>query len=198
MSQADEGLRPQKRYLRITVLVIVDPSCDTPYFTIRQHLSSLIMRLFMTALALALIAISTATSIIVPGGRRRQPYSHPEFIRQAMPAFRPFDSGFIYVPLGITSGVPEWNLTITDDTKPIWYYCKQLGLMPHCTAAGMVGAINAPTSGSETFTAFQQAAKASPGTPGQQEGTLEGQGASASSPPGPFPPGATGYGVPTS
>jgi hypothetical protein len=28
-----------------------------------------------------------------------------------------FDSGFIYVPLGITSGVPEWNLTITDDTK---------------------------------------------------------------------------------
>ncbi|KIM83598.1 hypothetical protein PILCRDRAFT_88015 [Piloderma croceum F 1598] len=89
-----------------------------------------------------------------------------------------FDSGFIYVPSNITYGFPEWNLTITDDTKPIWYYCKQLVHLPHCTAAGMVGfsyrAINAPTSGSETFAAFQQAAKNSTGIPGQQEGTLKG------------------------
>jgi len=27
-----------------------------------------------------------------------------------------FDSGFIYIPSGVKSGFPEWNLTITDDS----------------------------------------------------------------------------------
>jgi len=68
-----------------------------------------------------------------------------------------FDSGFIYVPSGVKSGFPEWNLTITDDstrkyrslTDPfmsdywsryaaIWFYCKQLAPGPHCIS-GMVG-----------------------------------------------------------
>ena len=69
-----------------------------------------------------------------------------------------FDSGWIYVPQGISSGFPVWNLTITDDSKrkhhprstylraridhhfpAIWYYCKQLVPAPHCNQGGMVG-----------------------------------------------------------
>jgi len=107
-----------------------------------------------------------------------------------------FDSGLIYLPPGIKSGFPEWNLTITDDSTPIWFYCKQLIPGPHCTS-GMVGAINAPTSGNNTYSSFSSAAKSSTGNPGQGEGGLAGQGASASVPPGPFPSGATGYSVPT-
>lgn len=107
-----------------------------------------------------------------------------------------FDSGFIYVPSGVKSGFPVWNLTITDDSKPIWFYCKQLIPAPHCTS-GMVGAINAPTSGNNTYSAFLSAAKSSSGNPGQGEGSLAGQGALASAPPGPFPSGATGYSIPT-
>ncbi|KAI0792251.1 hypothetical protein C8Q75DRAFT_589095 [Abortiporus biennis] len=49
-----------------------------------------------------------------------------------------FDSGYIQIPAGTTGGFPTWNLTITDDTKPIWFFCAQLAPAPHCTA-GMVG-----------------------------------------------------------
>jgi len=108
-----------------------------------------------------------------------------------------FDSGFIYVPSGLSSDIPEWNLTITDDSKPIWFYCQQLSPAPHCNGAGMVGSINAPSSGENNFTAFQSAARSSSGAPGQGEGALAGQGASASAPPGPLTSGASGYSLPT-
>jgi len=108
-----------------------------------------------------------------------------------------FDSGFIYVPSGFSSDFPEWNLTITDDSQPIWFYCQQLSPAPHCSGAGMVGSINAPDSGNDTFAAFQTAAKKSSGAPGQGEGGLAGQGASASAPPGPLTSGVSGYSVPT-
>ncbi|KXN82543.1 hypothetical protein AN958_02394 [Leucoagaricus sp. SymC.cos] len=45
------------------------------------------------------------------------------------------------------------NITSTD---PIWFHCKQIG---HC-GMGMVGSINAPTTGSNTHEAFVAAAKA--------------------------------------
>jgi hypothetical protein len=64
-----------------------------------------------------------------------------------------FDSGWVFVPEGNTES-PEWNLTITDDTKrkydvialkliltpspALWFYCKQLAPAPHCLV-GMVG-----------------------------------------------------------
>jgi len=107
-----------------------------------------------------------------------------------------FDSGWVFVPpTPALSATPEWNLTITDDTKPIWFFCKQLLPSPHC-AAGMVGAINAPASGN-TFTAFQSAAKSFSKSPGQGEGGLIGIGASASAGVGPIPSGAVAYtGVP--
>ncbi|KAJ7830420.1 hypothetical protein B0H14DRAFT_3464843 [Mycena olivaceomarginata] len=54
-----------------------------------------------------------------------------------------FDSGWIARPEGLPKA-PEWNLTITDDQTPIWFYCKQLigpNAKPHCNL-GMVGVIN--------------------------------------------------------
>ncbi|KAF9473660.1 hypothetical protein BDN70DRAFT_867220 [Pholiota conissans] len=106
-----------------------------------------------------------------------------------------FDSGWIFLSAAATP-VPEWNLTITDDTKPIWFYCKQLAPSPHCSA-GMVGAINAPTTGTNTFDAFQKAAVAFKGNSGQGVGALVGVGASASADIGPVPSGATLYGTPS-
>ena len=83
----------------------------------------------------------------------------------------------------------------------------------------MVGSINAPLNGSNTFEAFQAAAKSASGTPGvrpmsifdtylstifysyhflqQNVGFLVGIGASASVPVGPIPSGVTTFGAPT-
>ncbi|KAH8094590.1 hypothetical protein DFH11DRAFT_1738537 [Phellopilus nigrolimitatus] len=97
--------------------------------------------------------------------------------------------------MGATSGFPTWNLTITNDSSPIWFFCKQLIPAPHCDV-GMVGAINAPTSGSNTFAAFQAAAMSHVGNSGQSVGFLVGQGASASALPGPLSGSIMGFGQP--
>ena len=52
-----------------------------------------------------------------------------------------------------TTALPKFQIRI-NDSNPIWGYCGQTG---HCEA-GMVFSINAPTSGSNTFAAFQQLA----------------------------------------
>jgi len=104
-----------------------------------------------------------------------------------------FDSGWVFVPGGETD-IPEWNLTITDDTKPIWFYCKQLLPSPHCIA-GMVGSINAPSTGN-TFAAFQANAKNATSS-GQGVGGLVGIGASASALVGPVTSGVSTFGSPT-
>ncbi|KAF9003000.1 hypothetical protein BDQ17DRAFT_1356445 [Cyathus striatus] len=104
-----------------------------------------------------------------------------------------FDSGWVLIPeANSLSGVttPTFNITITDDTKPIWFFCKQLVPSPHCPV-GMIGAINAPTSGQNTFQAFEQNAQNFQGTPGQGQGGLVGVGASASALAGPIPSGLT-------
>ncbi|TFY76647.1 hypothetical protein EWM64_g7364 [Hericium alpestre] len=109
-----------------------------------------------------------------------------------------FDSGWIFIPADDTDMFPTWNLTITNDSIPLWFFCKQLAPSPHCQA-GMVGAINAPGEGDNSFQAFQQAAISSSGTPGQNAiGALVGSGASASAPPGPLTGEITGFAVPTS
>ncbi|KAF9466424.1 hypothetical protein BDZ94DRAFT_1251922 [Collybia nuda] len=48
----------------------------------------------------------------------------------------------------------KFTINITDDTKPIWFHCKQI---LHC-GMGMVGSINAPNNTANTFEAFQAAA----------------------------------------
>lgn len=76
-----------------------------------------------------------------------------------------FDSGNIFIPMGTTTGFPTWNLTITNTSEPIWFFCKQLVPQAHCNV-GMVGAINAPTSGSMAFDAYTSNAEAHQGNSG--------------------------------
>ncbi|KAJ6481489.1 hypothetical protein C8R47DRAFT_1134587 [Mycena vitilis] len=92
-----------------------------------------------------------------------------------------FDSGWVEILKNGTDGVfPEWNLTITNDQTPIWFFCRQLIPSPHCKA-GMVGAINVKP-GPNSFSAYQ--AKAVQATDvGQGQGGLVGVGASASDQP---------------
>ncbi|KAI0078171.1 hypothetical protein K474DRAFT_1674333 [Panus rudis PR-1116 ss-1] len=53
---------------------------------------------------------------------------------------------------GLTTGT-QFTINVTDASKPIWFFCKFPG---HC-GAGMVGSINAPSSGN-TFDAFMSKA----------------------------------------
>jgi len=71
-----------------------------------------------------------------------------------------FDSPCTYLAAskgtGFDSGLTQaaqFTLTITNDAEPIYYHCKQA---LHC-GQGMVGTINAPSSGN-TFEAFKAAA----------------------------------------
>ncbi|KAJ7098144.1 Cupredoxin [Mycena belliarum] len=60
-------------------------------------------------------------------------------------------------PAGFDSGLTnsvQFTIVITDDTKPIWFHCKQV---THC-GMGMVGSINANESSANSFSAFQAAA----------------------------------------
>ncbi|KAJ6628139.1 hypothetical protein B0H10DRAFT_2209812 [Mycena sp. CBHHK59/15] len=99
------------------------------------------------------------------------------------PAPGGFDSGWVFVNETLAE-VPEWNLTITNDKAPIWFYCKQLLLHPHCNAE-MVGVINVQTAPvNKDLSAFQAAASAATSVaPGQAEGDFVGIGASATGAP---------------
>jgi len=60
-------------------------------------------------------------------------------------------------PAGFDSGVTtgeQFTINITDASTPIWFFCK---VPLHC-GMGMVGSINAPTDGNNTFASFMQAA----------------------------------------
>ncbi|KAI1876918.1 uncharacterized protein JN550_000990 [Neoarthrinium moseri] len=74
---------------------------------------------------------------------------------------QPLDGGFStpfvptqQAPSGVTFEV------VVKDTKPIWFYCAQTA-KTHCQA-GMVGSINAATTGDKTFEAFKQLAAKAP------------------------------------
>jgi len=91
-----------------------------------------------------------------------------------------FDSGWVFINATTTSP-PEWNLTITNDAKPIWFYCKQLQKSPHCLA-GMVGAINVAPGATNDISAFQVAAKTQAAV-GEGQNGLGGVGATATATP---------------
>jgi plastocyanin len=57
-----------------------------------------------------------------------------------------------YQPVSSGTGKNSFKITV-NNTTPIWFYCSQAN---HCNS-GMVGSINAPSSGN-TFQAFAQAA----------------------------------------
>ncbi|KAJ7503752.1 hypothetical protein B0H11DRAFT_1984159 [Mycena galericulata] len=105
------------------------------------------------------------------------------FASPCEPAPGGFDSGWIQIS-SAPSATPEWNVTITNDNVPIWFFCKQIKSPPgpHCVA-GMVGAINVKP-GANSLQAFEANAKAAT-TVGQFEGSGGniGNGASASADP---------------
>jgi plastocyanin len=66
-----------------------------------------------------------------------------------------FETPFHPVATGETD-FPTEVYTVTNTSKPLWFFCSQTG---HC-GKGMVFAINCPTTGTNTLSAFQQAALA--------------------------------------
>ena len=98
-----------------------------------------------------------------------------------------FDSGFIPVADGATD-FPTFSIQV-NSTSPVWAYCKQGN---HC-GQGMVFAINAPTSGSQSFDAFLNLAKSTNGTSGN--GGYGGGGGDANSAVGAFVSGRLGLAV---
>ncbi|KAI1792145.1 hypothetical protein LXA43DRAFT_887988 [Ganoderma leucocontextum] len=105
------------------------------------------------------------------------------FANPCEPIQNGFDSGYTPGPANAGDPPATWNLTITDDTKSIWFYCAQQAAQPfHCTA-GMVGAINAPASPAPNdFDAFVSAATGA-STIVQPTSALTGVGAFASAAP---------------
>lgn len=65
-----------------------------------------------------------------------------------------FFSGFFPLQAGATDR-PSFTITV-NSTSPIWFYCGQT-VLSHCQA-GMVGAINAPSTGN-TLSSFMAASK---------------------------------------
>ncbi|KAJ7254581.1 hypothetical protein C8J57DRAFT_1347262 [Mycena rebaudengoi] len=86
-----------------------------------------------------------------------------------------FDSGNVFETVAQPQ-TPEWNLTITNDQTPIWFFCKAPAPAPHCKS-GMVGVINVKAGSANTFQAFQDKAKGTSGS-GQVAGGIVGVGAS--------------------
>jgi len=68
------------------------------------------------------------------------------------------DSGFQAIPPAGLNGAPppQWKITITNATAPLWFFCGQTAPANHC-AAGMVFAINATPE--KSFETFQATAK---------------------------------------
>ncbi|KAK7441834.1 hypothetical protein VKT23_016495 [Stygiomarasmius scandens] len=109
-----------------------------------------------------------------------------------------FDNPCVPLSGGFSSGIqgrgenpgadtpsPLWNLTITNVTGPIWFYCQASRPSSHC-AQGMVGAIN-PAS-QAMFQQFKQAAQATLGnqtSQGPDSVVNTGQGAFATAAPSP-------------
>jgi len=106
------------------------------------------------------------------------------FANPCLPLPGGFSSGEAQLPIGASlDDAPVWNLSITDTSQPIWFFCEVSQPHSHC-ADGMVGVINPPSPAS--FTTFLAAAKAVSGTPTPTISVaLTGIGAVATAPPAP-------------
>ncbi|KAJ7744746.1 hypothetical protein DFH07DRAFT_749283, partial [Mycena maculata] len=80
------------------------------------------------------------------------------FASPCEPAAGGFDSGWVFVNSSQKTP-PTWNLTITNDRAPIWFFCKQLkgpNNKTHCNLE-MTGVINVQAA-NKSFASFQAAA----------------------------------------
>ncbi|KAH9028129.1 hypothetical protein EDB84DRAFT_281968 [Lactarius hengduanensis] len=85
----------------------------------------------------------------VPHSVTQSSFANPcTYLAAASGASGGFDSGL--------QTAKQFTIKITNDQQPIWFFCKA---SKHC-GLGMVGSINAPTTGSNTAAAFLAAAKA--------------------------------------
>ncbi|TBU29118.1 hypothetical protein BD311DRAFT_738837 [Dichomitus squalens] len=112
------------------------------------------------------------------------------FAKPCEPLANGFDSG--YTPGAAGVAAPTWNLTVTDASKPIWFYCAQ-PTKTHCIA-GMVGGINVPappaTNDGSAFIALATGASSIV----QPVPALSGIGAFASAAPSATAPASSGSG----
>ncbi|KAJ1331700.1 plastocyanin [Microdochium nivale] len=74
---------------------------------------------------------------------------------------QPLDGGFAapFFPTEEKESGVTFEVTVKDD-KPVWFYCAQTA-STHCQA-GMVGSVNAPVEGANTFDAFKHLAAGAP------------------------------------
>ncbi|EIW62263.1 uncharacterized protein TRAVEDRAFT_144728 [Trametes versicolor FP-101664 SS1] len=152
-------------------------------------------KLAFTPSSVNLIKGSVVT-FVFDGAPGNHTVAQSAFAKPCEPLAGGFDTGYIFVPAGTdaSSTFPTFNITIEDDTKPIWFYCAQLNPAPHCIAE-MVGAINAPATGN-TFSSYAAlAAAASSVAPPAP--ALSGVNAFATAGPGPLTGSFVGVAVPT-
>jgi len=113
----------------------------------------------------ATITASNGTTITFyfPAGDTPHSVTQSTFADPCSPLTGSSGTGF---DSGLTSA-KQFTLQVTDDTQPVWFFCKS---PTHC-GMGMVGSINAPSSG-DTFDKYQAAAKAI----GSSEATIQDNG----------------------
>nr|GAT45219.1 predicted protein [Mycena chlorophos] len=108
----------------------------------------------------------------VPGAASNHTVTQSTLKTPCEPVAGGFDSGWVEIANTSTAPAPTFNLTITDASAPIWFFCKQLKSpagKPHCEL-DMVGVINL---GAASFDAFTSAAVAATAV-GQGQGGLSG------------------------
>jgi plastocyanin len=132
--------------------------------------------IFQYSPATIVAANGTVVTFQFSGAPGNHTVTQSSFAAPCTPLANGFDSGFVFQSTAPATP-SEWNLTITNDQTPIWFFCQQLLPSPHC-ASGMVGVINVKP-GANSLAAFQAAAKGT-STSGQTINGLVGVGASAS------------------
>jgi len=75
------------------------------------------------------------------------------FADPCTPIANGFQAPFFPIASDVTDNFPTITLQVTQ-TAPLWFYCPQTNPTNHCHL-GMVGSINAATTGNKTFKAFQ-------------------------------------------
>ncbi|KAK4228576.1 hypothetical protein QBC38DRAFT_535712 [Podospora fimiseda] len=103
---------------------------------------------------------------------RNHSVTQSSFNEPCQPLSGGFFSGFVPTESPDVSSRTTFTITVQDATRPIWLYCGQTN-GNHCQS-GMVQAINAPTTGENTFQAFVEKAKTAPTSKSPADGLPNG------------------------
>ncbi|KIJ35810.1 hypothetical protein M422DRAFT_232877 [Sphaerobolus stellatus SS14] len=94
------------------------------------------------------------------------------FTDPCTPIANGFQAPFFPIASDVTDNFPTITLKVTQ-TAPLWFYCPQTNPVNHCHM-GMVGSINALTTGNKTFADFQAAAMGTTANSTSAAGTAAG------------------------